>query len=283
MKGCRQLRLLAHIKGDLDFNRGLYNLIDALGKMAVSQYYVLEKKNKSFDKLSIGVETIFGMIDVSISRSPFVAAANSPRGVIAVTSDSGLLGGLNMQVMNLAAKEVREQDARLIVVGEKGRLYAEENNLVCTSFGGINDEARRSQALQVRDYIINEVSSARLGPVKIIYPYSVSIISQKVQILTLLPVSVSADKTKTPADIILESKVDEVIEYLSYIVTGNKLYDIFGLARLAELSARFMHLENSKTRLEELNKQLRLQYFRQKHELTDRNMRELFAARLAFR
>lgn len=277
------MRLLAHIKGDLDFNRGLYNLIDALGKMAVSQYYVLEKKNKPFDKLSIGVETIFGMLDVSRSHSPFVAIANSPRGVIAVTSDSGLLGGLNTQVMNLAAKEVRDQQARLMVIGEKGRLYAQENNLACTLFGGISDEARHSQALQVRDYIVSEVSSSRLGALKIIYPHPVSIISQKVQSLTLLPISVSADKARIPADIILESGLEDIIEYLSYIVVGNKLYNIFGLARLAELSARFMHLENSKGKLEELSKSLRLQYFRQKHELTDRNMRELFAARLAFK
>ena len=59
--------------------------------------------------------------------------------------------------------------------------------------------------------------------------------------------------------------------------------DIWGLGwepRLAELAARFIHLEESSQRLEDLDKQLKLKYFRLKHELTDRSMREIFASRL---
>ena len=72
------------------------------------------------------------------------------------------------------------------------------------------------------------------------------------------------------------------MEYLLYLYMGQKLYDIFGLSRLAEFAARFMHLEESSQRLKEMDKKVKLEYFRVRHELIDRNMRELFSARLLF-
>src|SRR3989338_441268 len=314
------MKLLSQIKNDIDFNRNLYNLVDALGKIAVSQYYLLEKKVKLYEKIFTGVGEIFAAVDIVNSSSPFINPQNCPPGVIAVTSDAGLLGGLNMQVMNLAAKEMSRaggkpegsgwqpnsqshrpagsclasdsQSHRLLTIGEKGRLYAAENNMACASFKGIGDTESFLQAQQLRDYIIAEGSEGRLGALKIIYPHPISVISQRVQTITLLPVTQVVSSPPRPpagnreggngADVILESSTDNILKYLAYIFLGNKLSDIFSLARLAELSARFVHLETSKSKIEQLNKELRLQYFRQKHELADRNMRELFAARLAF-
>lgn len=282
------MKLLSQIKNDIDFNRNLYNLVDALGKIAVSQYYILEKKVKLYEKIFTGLEEILAAIDIAGSGSPFVNPHNCPLAVIAVTSDAGLLGGLNMQVMNLAAKEISRAGGRLITIGEKGRLYAVENNMAAASFKGISDEESFLQAQQLRDYIIEEASLKRLGALKIIYPHPISVIAQRVQTITLLPITQAVhmrgikEEETVSADVILESSTDNIIKYLAYIFLGNKLYDIFSLARLAELSARFVHLETSKSKIEQLNNQLRLQYFRQKHELADRNMRELFAARLAF-
>ena len=76
--------------------------------------------------------------------------------------------------------------------------------------------------------------------------------------------------------------MDDVIEYLVYLWIGQKFYDIFGLSRLAEFAARYVHLEESLHKLKEMDGKLKLQYFRIRHELIDRNMRELFSARLLY-
>jgi ATP synthase F1 gamma subunit len=283
------MKLLSQIKGELEFNRNLYSLVDALGKIAVSQYYVLEKKKTLFEKAFEGIGDILGMIDTRRSGSPFVNSGNSPLGIIAVTSDSGLLGGLNAQVINLSLKEAAGRSSKLIILGEKGRLYAFENNIPCVSFKGVADETSFSQAQSLRDYVMEEVLSQKIGALKIIYPHPVSVISQRVQAITVLPLTKAdriAKTQKSPADSagpIIESDIDDILAYIARIYLGNKFSEIFGLSRLSEMSARFTHLENSKAKIEQMNKQMRLQYFRQRHELADRNLRELFAARLAFK
>lgn len=285
------MQLLSQIKKDMDFNLNLYNLIEILKQIAFAQYHMLEKKIHVFEDFMGIIGEIFSMIDINMEKSshPLLNMGKRQPAVIAVTSDSGLLGGLNMQVMNLAIKLVKERGAKLIIIGEKGKTYAQESDIPYTSFEGIKDETRYAQALAMRDFVINEELNCKIGLLLLIYAHPLSIISQKVQSIQLLPFSKShysqlADtNVQAPASLILESSAEDIIEYLVYLLLGHKFNEIFGLSRLAELSARFVHLEDSKSRIEQLNKQLKLQYFRQRHELIDRNMRELFAARLAFK
>lgn len=282
------MRLLSQIKKDLDFNRDLYNLIEVLKQIAISQYHILEKKLRTFDKIFFALDGFFSMIDATKTDNPLLNTTGRTPGVIAVTSDAGLLGGLNMQVMNLAIREVEECGGKLIIIGEKGQAYAADSKVNYVTFKGVVDETRFKQAQELRDYIFQEEINKRLGPLKIVYPVALSVVAQKVQTMQLLPFSLSSASNKQESaavsfkDIIMESKEEDITSYLFYLLLGHKINEIFGLARLAELSARFSHLETSKTKIEQLNKDLRLQYFRQRHEVIDRNMRELFAARIVF-
>jgi ATP synthase F1 gamma subunit len=281
------MKLLSQIKADMEFNRNLYNLIEVLKEISLSQYHVLEKKVRAFQRIFDCLVSIFVMVNVQDSKHPLIDSGNRQPGVIAITSDTGLLGGLNLQVMNLALKEVQENKAKLIIVGEKGQIYARESDIPFVAFPGISDEDRLKQALALRDYIMKEEVELRLGQLKIVYPYPISIVAQRVQVLQLLPfVQPGPDNLvpeAVPVEMIKESLVEDIAGFMVFLLLGHKFHEVFGLSRLAELSARFVHLEDSKTKIEQLNKQLRLQYFRQRHEMIDRNMRELFAARLAFR
>ena len=131
--------------------------------------------------------------------------------------------------------------------------------------------------------MLERVVDGKIGFVNIIYPRALSLIVQRIEHLSILPYGVSAQEQEVRLlnlnEFIMESSLDNIVEYLIYLWFGQRLFEIFGEARLAELAARFIHLEESSQRLEELEKKLKLKYFRLRHELTDRSMRELFAAR----
>lgn len=280
------MRLLSQIKKDLEFNNSLYNIIQVLKEISISQYRVLEKKIRSFDAIFQALENLFSMFNIDKCEHPLINPGTNKAGVVAITTDSGLLGGLNMQVMTWAMKEVEHSNGRLVIIGERGKIYAKEKNIPFVSFQGIDDETRHQQAMELRNYIVKEELNQRMGTLKVFYPFSNSLFSQHVKSLQLLPFSqetVKVKRTLDYSDIIFESEIGDLVGYISYLLLGRKFYEIFGYSRLAELSARYMHLENSKTKIEQVDKQLKLQYFRQRHELIDRNMRELFTARLAFK
>ncbi len=282
------MKLLSQIKKDLEFNLSLYNLIEVLKEIAIAQYRILEKKIRTFDDVFGALGEIFVPLQTGNIAHPLLDTTGRQSGVIALTSDAGLLGGLNMGVMSQAIKEAQTSRAKLIIIGEKGQMYAQESGLPFVIFKGVRDETRFAQALELRDYILDEELNLRLGDLKIVYPFALSIVSQQVKTLQLFPFSKpeqfrQEDSKVHLSDVVLESELGDILQYWIYLYMGQKFFQIFGLARLAELSARFAHLESSKTKIEQLNKELRLQYFRQRHELIDKNMRELFAARLVFK
>ncbi|MFA5356747.1 MAG: F0F1 ATP synthase subunit gamma [Candidatus Omnitrophota bacterium] len=280
------MKTLSVLKRDLEFNRGLAALIEALKNIAVTQYRILEHKIKGFEKLISEIEGFFGVLDANKIRHMFFEDNDLPMAVVAITSDTGLLGGLNMQVVSSALSELEKKPGKLIVVGDRGRMYASESRAAFVAFPGIKDEERYGQAMQLRDYCVHKVLDGSFGSLKVVYPKPISFTVQKVEIVEFLPFAKSitgiTEERQYPEEVLMESDIKGIVEYLAYTWIGQKFYEIFGLSRLAEFAARFVHLEESSQKLKETDGKTRLEYFRVRHELIDRNMRELFAARLLY-
>jgi len=280
------MKTITTIKKDMEFNLGLGSLIEVLKNIAVSQYRTLEQKMKLFEKFLVSIEGFFEFIDFSLVKHPFMNPGATSQGVVAVTSDSGLLGGLNMQVVSAAVRELEKTPGRLIVIGERGKMYARESKIPFVAFPGIKDEMRYAQAIQMRDYVVAKVLDGTIGALKVVFPRPVSFTVQKVEMASFLPFMPAAGQSSAGGafvrDIILESRLEDIVEYLLTLWIGQKFFEIFGLSRLAEFAARYVHLEDSLRKLKEMDTKLRLQYFRVRHELIDRNMRELFSARLLY-
>lgn len=279
------MKPLSTIKKDIEFNEGLSKLIETLKAIAVSQYRSLEKKLTTYQQFISTIEDFFRFIDVKNIAHPFFDPGNKPQLIVAVTSDSGFLGGLNMQVVANAMAELKKIPGKLIIIGERGRMYVRGTGVDSINFPGIQDEERYGQAMQLRDYIIKELLSGTFGYLKVVFPRPISFTVQRVEIASFLPYSPS----ETPGaqehgitEVIMESSPKRAVEYLVYLWMGQRLYEIFGLSRLAEFAARYIHLEESAQKLKDLDKKVRLEYFRVRHELVDRTMRELFAGRLLY-
>ncbi|MFH1190677.1 MAG: FoF1 ATP synthase subunit gamma [Candidatus Omnitrophota bacterium] len=284
------MQTMAVIKKDLDFNRGLSALIEVLKNIAVSQFRSLEKKFNAFDKLMQTIESYFEFIDLAGVRHSFLTPTNPIQVIVVITSDSGLLGGLNMQVVTQGLAELEKNPGQLVVIGERGKMYARESGLPFVAYPGINDEERLAQAFQLRDYLFKNALGGKFGLLKVVYPHPVSFTVQRVETVTFFPWSPEflvaqqqhLAKTQVTGKVIFESKISKIVEYLVYLWMGQRLYDIFGLSRLSEFAARYVHLEDSLRRLKEMDGKLKLQYFRVRHEIIDQSMRELFSARLLY-
>ncbi len=269
----------SQLKKTIDFNKSFRDLLEVLKLVAVSQYHLLEQKIRTFERIESVLADFFGLIDLSQVRHPFLNPGDKPLGVVAVTSDAGLLGGMNLQVMAKAIELVRSQNGRLVVVGDKGQLIARESGIPFTFFEGIVDDQKFGQAVFLRDFLTEEILKGAMGGVKIVFPRAISVVVHRIEVATLVPFSelkrdpaadapsASGVEASTEGNLILESRLEDVAEYLVYLYLGKKILEIFGLSRLAEQAARFVH------------RKLFLQYFRRRHEMIDQNMRELFSAR----
>ena len=272
------------IKKELQLNKELTEFLGVLKGIAASEFHILERKKERFAKFTESFEKFFRMIDFSSVEHPFAQDRAGRLGIIMITSDEGFMGGLNTQVMNTALSHPGADKAELIIIGERGVGYLRGLGRKFISFPGITSKKRYEAALGLKDYIIKGALTGEFGRLILAYPKPISFTAQKIEILKILPSSELFEKreriVEKAEDIILESSLNGIIEYLVETWITAKLFEVFEDSKLAEFSARTLHLEESHQVLLQQGKTIRFQYFRSRHELIDKGMRETFSAQI---
>jgi ATP synthase F1 gamma subunit len=287
---------LIKLKKDVLFNNELTKVVDVLKGIAAARYHVLEKQMALFEQFFQVCEEFFASVDLSRLDHPFVRPSGTETAVLLVTTDAGFLGGLNSQVVSAGLKE-GGAGAQYSVIGERGSAVLKEMRLEFAPFPGIQDDGREALAFAVRDHLVRQVLTGRCGRVVVVYPKPVSFAVQEVTVETLIPFGTarplrqssgqaSTGSGRTDAqgggDLLWESRPEDVVEYVVIQWMGHRLAALFALSRLSELAARSVHLEGSFQELGRIGKRLKHEYFRARHEVIDRSMREIFAAQLLY-
>ena len=289
---------LVELRKELQFSGDLMNLIETLKNVAGSQYHVLERQKERFAEFMEAFAGFFRVVNLVEVDDPLVRVVSDVLGIVIVTSDSGFMGGLNQGVMRAAFRaqgDLPDEKTSLVVIGDKGAASIGDMGRKFKFFPGIATETLYEQAIEVRDYIVEEVLAGRMGKVVLAYPKALSFSSQSIEVINILPcaelfdveaeseVAEKAPDTGMLADarkVIVESSFADMVEYLSGVWVSSKLYEVFEDSKLAEFSARAMHLEGSFQKVEKDHAKVKHRVFKAVHELIDKGMRESFSAKM---
>ena len=276
---------LTKVKKNIEFNDRFRSVLEVLKSISVAQFRTLEKKLNVFEPFDRQLQDFFDSIDMNQIKHPFLEGGNYAKGVIAITSDQGLLGGLNTRVVLNALERLQPKRDHLIIIGEQGKIHARHGKVPFVSFPGIHDFEQHKQALSLRNYVFQKITERKFLSVEVVYPHALSLINQRIEHVSLLPLP----RAETPSsggidlsEMVLESSLVHMLEYLAYLRVGVRLEDLFGMSRVAEMAARYTRLEESTQKIQEMNRKLKLQYFRLRHASIDQSMRELFSARALY-
>ena len=288
---------LNEIRKELKFNTELVQLIETLKNIAASQYHLLEKEKERFDDFMNAFSEFFRVVNLVEVEDPLIKVMSDVLGIVVVTSDAGFMGGLNQGVMRAAQAaqgDRRDDQVNLIVIGEKGASAYADQGREFKAFGGINQDTIYEQAVEIKNHIVAEVLAKRMGKVVLAYPKSLSFSSQTIEVINVLPCAELFDASAESevslrfkgdgflaraTRIIVESSFSDMVEYLAGVWVTSKLYEVFEDSKLAEFSARALHLEGSFQKLEKEHKKIKHMCFKAVHEKIDKGMRESFAAK----
>ena len=284
------MKTVGEINEEIKFNTELTDLLEAMKSISVFHFRALQAKKKRFPRLAEEMEGFFDMLKREKIKHPFINPKNPKSAVIIITSDEGFMGGLNLQVTDAALAGTGPRPAHIFVVGEKGARYlADMGKKDCTVFrSAASFEDRYKLAVELKEDICQGQKKGKFGKVLAYYPKPVSFITQKVEAMQLLPLApvipatpvIPAQAGIRAGDIIIESPISGIIDYLAEVDVVYKLIDVLEDSKLSEFASRAIHLEGSTRGLKDKEKGLKFQYFRAYHELIDKNTRELFSAQV---
>jgi len=273
---------IREIKDEIQFSSELRGLLEIMKNIAIFKFRSMQKKKQRFLQFSTLLKHFFGMIDLEKTPKFLIDPEQKRAVIVMITSNEGFMGGLNLQVINWACLQQQTPEDEMMIVGERGAQHLRD---LGKNFVEYKSAADSEEIYNLAEYLKKDVmlkmASKRFGQVIVVYPNPVSFMVQRVEVLKLLPV---ADDFKTRQNVnrvaIVESPEEKIVEYLIGEEMLQRFLDILEDSKLAEFSARAIHLEKSSQELLKKEKKLRFQYFRAYHEIIDENTRELFQPRL---
>lgn len=258
---------LTEIRKELRFNVELVQLIETLKNIAAQEYHMMEKEKERFDMFMDAFSGFFRVVNLVNVEDPLVKVVSDILGIVVVTSDSGFMGGLNQGVIRAAAQaqgDLPNSQVALIVIGDKGASAYADQGREFKFFKSINppvtEDKIYQQAVDISEYIVNEVLARRMGKVVLAYPKPISFSAQEINVINILPCGELFDKNAESeiarraegkgligeaGNVIVESSFSDMVQYLAGTWVESKLYEVFEDSKLAEFSARAMHLEGS--------------------------------------
>lgn len=207
--------------------------------------------------------------------------------LILLTTDRGLVGGLNLNVIRqISQSELK--NIKYIVVGKKGSNFAAKTGQdIIASFASdeqeILDLARSLTKLAVDSFKTDEAQNVFL-----VYPDFQSTIKQVPTIVKLLPIALEETEetanipTQQPTNLLFEPSADYILEKIlpHHILT--KIYQALLEAKASEHSARMVAMKNATDAANDLVDDLTLTYNQARQEAITNELLDIITAQSAF-
>ncbi|MEK7616094.1 MAG: ATP synthase F1 subunit gamma [Patescibacteria group bacterium] len=229
-------------------------------------------------------QKVFELLDRMLEFAPVTSDLAKPNGaegtlVVIMTSDRGLIGAFNTQVLREAEKF---SDATIVTVGRKATAYAGKRGMtIAKSFEGFGEFALPSETDELNNFLVEGYLEKKWGKVVMIYTHFQSTLKQVVKVENLLPLTLpTTHYTLSTSDYIFEPNPEEAINALMPHLLRMKIYDFILEANASEHSARMVAMKNASDNATELTEDLTLIYNKARQANITREIIEITSAQI---
>jgi F-type H+-transporting ATPase subunit gamma len=189
-------------------------------------------------------------------------------GVILVSSDRGLCGGLNANLFRLALRKMREWSGRevgvrLCVIGQKGSSFFNSIGAELTAQATrLGDRPHLEDIIGVIKVMLDEYADGKIDELHLVYNEFVNTMTQKPKVIRLLPVSpdeIVEDK-KGQWDYLYEPDAKEVLDQLLIRYVESLVFQGLVENNACEQAARMVAMKSASDNAGKLIKELQLIY-----------------------
>jgi F-type H+-transporting ATPase subunit gamma len=213
--------------------------------------------------------------------------------LVLLTSDRGLAGGFNSNVIRRASRYLYEngnlESIRLSTVGRKGHdFFRQRGQTIRKDFGGLYQRLNYRAAADVAEELTASFLNGEVDAVYVVYNEFLSAISQKVTLQQVLPLQAFGATPAVPAqgaavtpgaaamvDFKYEPDRQAVLDKLVPQAVAIKLYRALLESVASEHGARMSSMENATSNATDMIAQLSLTYNRTRQAVITKELMEI--------
>ncbi|MFU0824859.1 ATP synthase F1 subunit gamma [Clostridium sp.] len=202
----------------------------------------------------------------------FKSNGSNKRLYIALTSDTGLCGGFNGNVVNKTLEYLLKdkENSLLIIVGQKGRTYFKKFNIESAAeYVEVPDMPTIKEARIILDKALTLYSKGEVGEVNVIYTDFISAVKQEAKLKKLLPIDresigISNENHKDDKNSIVEfePEKEKILGTISELYLKQTLLNLMLNSKTSEQSARMDAMDGATKNANDLLDKLNLKYNR---------------------
>ena len=225
------------------------------------------------------------------NSTPFLRTPKTCKrvGVILITSDKGLCGGLNSNAIKLFYENIKNFNAENIAVevcalGQKGYNAANRVRANITGFAvGLGDIPKMENILAPVAILLNRFHRGELDAIHVIYSNFVNTMKQQPTIEQLLPLTEKdlKQEQKLPWDYEYEPSAVEVIDQLIRRYVESVVYQCVADNMACEQAARMIAMKAATDNAGEAIKSLKLVYNKSRQAAITKELAEIVAGSAA--
>ena len=245
---------------------------------------VAERSKSYFEYMRRTVSSILAKTG-PIKHKYLQAGESSQKGVIAITSNRGLAGGYNSNIIKLITghESWKKEDLTIWAVGSKGREAFSRNGYeVVQDWSHIVEEPTYADAKKLADECLKSFEEGKIGEIYLAYTSFVNTVSHVPTLIRLLPAELPEQEEageKQGASAIMNFEVEEE-EALNLIIPkyiASMIYGGLVEAAASENGARMQAMDNATSNAEEMISDLTLKYNRARQGSITQELTEIIA------
>jgi len=191
--------------------------------------------------------------------------------LIAITSNRGLCGAFNSNVIKEINREVNDNyktqpqkgKLKIICIGKKGMEQLRKNFEILDTYETLVDTPNFEELSKIVSSLIDDFCQKKIDKIDIVYNSFVNPATQKIKIENFLPITIVEDyssKKSKKTNFILEPSENELVDELIPKILKIQLFKIILDSIAAEHGARMTSMTKATENAAEILRELKLKY-----------------------
>ncbi len=191
--------------------------------------------------------------------------------LVVVTSDRGLCGSFNSNIVKLTEKRIKELEAEgkevsVVCVGKKGNQVLKKTGKVRNQYLDIMSDFQMFNAREIAQDVALNFTNGETDKVEVIYGHFQSVAIQKPTIQSLLPITPleaeeeESSESKQSGDYIYEPSTEEIMDVMQPLYLNVIIYNSMLQVGASEHAARMTAMDNATNACKDIVTDLTLVY-----------------------
>ncbi len=206
-------------------------------------------------------------------------------GVIVITSNRGLAGGYNSNIVKMiTGSDMEPANVKLYVVGHKGgESLTHKGYEVVKDYSPVMEAPTYADAIQICSDVLEAYANGEIGQIYLVYTHFKNTVSQIPKLMKLLPAEIAEEDVEAakagPAEALMnfEPNEEEALELIIPKYVTSLVYGALVEAVASENGARMQAMDSATNNAEEIISDLSLKYNRARQGSITQELTEIIA------